>query len=99
MLELQALVLLLDLAQLLQLGFDFRIQLCTLGHDLSLADLFAPTRQHEWVYVKRGCVALNLSLYRYVVLGPGFGTSTLLNSQFRVSTKPKEASRPLHAPS
>src|SRR3546814_150423 len=53
MLELQALVVLLDLAQRLELGRHRRIHVYTLGHDLSLACHPAPTRQHERVDVKR----------------------------------------------
>ena len=54
MLELEALVLSFELPQLLELGGRFGIELRALGHDLSLASLLAPTRQHERVDVKRG---------------------------------------------
>src|SRR5690606_30795747 len=53
MLELQALVVLLDLAQGLELARHRRIHVHTPGHDLSLARQLAPTRQHERVDVKR----------------------------------------------
>src|SRR5690606_21758296 len=53
MLELQSLVLLLDLAQRLELGRNRRIHVYTFRHDQSLACQPAPTRQHERVDVKR----------------------------------------------
>src|SRR5690348_4697205 len=53
MLELQPLVVLLDLAQGLELGGNRRIHVDTLRHDLSFACQLSPTRQHERVDVKR----------------------------------------------
>ena len=53
MLHLQAFVRLLHLTQLLELRRYFFIDCYTLGHDHTLARLFAPTRQHEWMDVKR----------------------------------------------
>src|SRR5690554_2426967 len=53
MFELQPLVLLLELAKLLEFGGNCRIYVHTLGHDRALARKLAPTRQHERVDVKR----------------------------------------------
>src|SRR5690242_5460421 len=60
MLDLQLLVGLLHPTQLLQLGRDSRIDIHTLDHDRALARLFAPTRQHEGMDVKRGGDILHL---------------------------------------
>src|SRR5690554_443656 len=53
MFELQPLILLLELAKLLEFGGNCRIYVHTLGHDRALARKLAPTRQHERVDVKR----------------------------------------------
>src|SRR5678815_2548599 len=53
MLNLQALVVAPELAQLLQLRRRRLVHLYTLRHDLALARLLAPTRQHEGMNVKR----------------------------------------------
>ena len=53
MLELQPLVFLLQLAQLFELRQHLFVHFNTFGHDQSLSRLFAPTRQHERVDVKR----------------------------------------------
>jgi hypothetical protein len=54
MLDLQPLIGLLHPAQFLELRRHFFIDRHTLGHDQTLARLFAPTRQHERMDVKRG---------------------------------------------
>jgi hypothetical protein len=36
-----------------QFGCNFAIEVDTFGHDQSIPGLFAPTRQYEWMDVKR----------------------------------------------
>src|ERR1700741_5310278 len=60
MLELEALVVLLYLPKLLELGSDVLLHLDALGHDQPLSRLLTPTRQHEGMNGKRSRDILHL---------------------------------------